>query len=84
MMGCSDMEESEMFNSEFVISKEHVRENLRDSVPRLNEHGIGLLIEMLAMDPAQRINARQALKHPYFDGLDVNEVPCEIVAVYEE
>ena len=84
-MGCSDLDESEIFNAEYAsMTKEEVKTNPRDSVPRLNENGVNLLIEMLVMDPADRINARQALKHPYFDGRDVNEVPCEIVAVYEE
>ena len=31
-------------------------------------------MSMIALDPCKRITARQALKHPYFDDLDVNRV----------
>jgi cyclin-dependent kinase 2 len=32
--------------------------------------GLDLLLQMIAADPAKRISAKQALKHPYFDGLE--------------
>ena len=38
---------------------------------KLDLYGIDLLRRMLAFDPQQRISARQALSHPYFDDLDV-------------
>lgn len=37
---------------------------------RLDEQGIDLLKKMLEYDPAQRITAMDALRHPYFDSLD--------------
>ncbi len=35
-----------------------------------DELGLDLLMQMISLDPAKRISAKQALKHPYFDGLD--------------
>jgi len=37
-----------------------------------DETGLDLLMQMIALDPAKRISAKQALKHPYFDGLDIS------------
>jgi serine/threonine protein kinase len=37
-----------------------------------DEAGLDLLMQMIALDPAKRISAKQALKHPYFDGLDIS------------
>merc|ERR1712100_949045 len=36
----------------------------------LDEHGLDLLEKMLKYNPAERISAKQALNHPYFDDLD--------------
>lgn len=35
-------------------------------VPNLDPQGVDLLSKMLRYDPAQRISARQAMDHPYF------------------
>eukprot|EP00702_Spironucleus_salmonicida_P002428 EST43719.1 Kinase, CMGC CDK [Spironucleus salmonicida] len=35
-------------------------------LPDMNEYGRDLFAKMIAMDPDQRISARDALKHPYF------------------
>lgn len=40
---------------------------LAQCVPGLDSLGIDLLEKMLALDPAQRISAKDALNHPYFD-----------------
>jgi len=37
-----------------------------------------LLMQMIALDPAKRISAKQALKHPYFDGLDTTVFNSQI------
>ena len=37
-----------------------------------DKNGLDLLMQMICLDPAKRISARQALKHPYFDGLDIS------------
>jgi serine/threonine protein kinase len=36
----------------------------------LDENGLDLLEKMLKYNPAERISAKQALNHPYFDDLD--------------
>ena len=40
-------------------------------VPGLNELGLDLLEALLVYDPASRISAKQAIQHPYFDGVVV-------------
>eukprot|EP00457_Paulinella_chromatophora_P006637 gb/GEZN01006656.1/.p1 GENE.gb/GEZN01006656.1/~~gb/GEZN01006656.1/.p1 ORF type:complete len:325 (+),score=30.12 gb/GEZN01006656.1/:56-1030(+) len=35
----------------------------------MDEHGLDLLTKMFIYDPVKRISAREALKHPYFEGL---------------
>jgi len=43
--------------------------DFKELVPDLCPEGQDLLQQMLVFDPAKRISARQALKHPYFNGL---------------
>ena len=42
---------------------------LSQLVPQLDEDGIDLLGKFLAYDPSKRISARDALAHPYFNGV---------------
>jgi cyclin-dependent kinase len=42
---------------------------LHQLVPGLEAHGVDLLSRMLVHDPAQRISATDALKHPFFSAL---------------
>ncbi len=39
---------------------------LRRQLPQLSDQGIDLLNALLTYDPAQRITARKALRHPFF------------------
>lgn len=39
-------------------------------VPNLDEDGLDLLTKMLVYEPVKRISAKKAMEHPYFDGLD--------------
>jgi len=45
---------------------------LNHFVPGLEPLGIDLLQQMLLYDPAKRISAKRALKHPYFNDLDTS------------
>lgn len=42
---------------------------LQEIVPTLDPLGLDLLNRMLVYDPAQRVTAREALTHPYFQEL---------------
>ncbi|KAG5175626.1 cyclin-dependent kinase [Tribonema minus] len=46
------------------------RLSLRHAAPGLSDAGLDLLNKCLVYDPAARVSARRALKHPYFDGFD--------------
>ncbi|XP_010529478.1 PREDICTED: cyclin-dependent kinase B1-2 [Tarenaya hassleriana] len=48
-------------------------QNLARSVPSLSPEGVDLLSQMLKYDPAERISAKSALDHPYFDSLDKSQ-----------
>ncbi|KAL1548406.1 Cell division control protein 2 C [Salvia divinorum] len=45
-------------------------QNLAHAVPYLGPDGVDLLSKMLIYDPADRISAKAAMDHPYFDSLD--------------
>ncbi|THG11147.1 hypothetical protein TEA_016390 [Camellia sinensis var. sinensis] len=48
-------------------------QNLARAVPSLGPDGVDLLSKMLKYDPAERISAKAALDHPFFDGLDKSQ-----------
>lgn len=43
--------------------------DLNEEIPKMDDDGIDLLKQMLQLDPSQRITAKKALEHPYFDEL---------------
>lgn len=47
----------------------HAPQSLAALVPTMEPSGIDLLEKMLKYEPSQRISAKDALTHPYFDGL---------------
>jgi len=47
---------------------------LSKAAPNLEDSGIDLLEKLLAYDPRNRISARRALSHPYFDDLDKSSI----------
>lgn len=63
------------------------RRNLKDVLPGADPLAIDLIEKMLAYDPAQRISAKDALDHPWFDTLspDVKKAcrPTEIDPITE-
>ncbi|KAJ7961020.1 Protein kinase PCTAIRE [Quillaja saponaria] len=48
-------------------------QNLSRAVPSLGSDGVDLLSKMLKYNPAERISAKVALDHPYFDSLDKSQ-----------
>ncbi|XWS44586.1 hypothetical protein CRYUN_Cryun15aG0059700 [Craigia yunnanensis] len=48
-------------------------QNLARAVPSLSADGVDLLSKMLKYDPAERISAKAAMDHPYFDSLDKSQ-----------
>ncbi|KQJ92528.1 cyclin-dependent kinase B1-1 [Brachypodium distachyon] len=48
-------------------------QSLARAVPTLEPEGLDLLSRMLRFDPANRISARAALEHAYFDSLDKSQ-----------
>ncbi|XP_027344703.1 cyclin-dependent kinase B1-2 isoform X2 [Abrus precatorius] len=48
-------------------------QNLARSVPLLGPEGVDLLSKMLKYNPSERISAKAALDHPYFDSLDKSQ-----------
>ncbi|KAL9337145.1 hypothetical protein Peur_071633 [Populus x canadensis] len=48
-------------------------QNLARAVPSLVPQGVDLLSKMLKYDPAERISAKAAMDHPYFDSLDKSQ-----------
>ncbi|WCJ27898.1 cyclin-dependent kinase B1 2 [Euphorbia peplus] len=48
-------------------------QNLARAVPALGPDGVDLLLNMLKFDPTERISAKAAMDHPYFDSLDKSQ-----------
>ncbi|KAJ0410944.1 hypothetical protein ATCC90586_004297 [Pythium insidiosum] len=46
------------------------KKDFREAFPMLDADGISLMEAMLRYDPASRISAKEALRHPYFDDID--------------
>ena len=53
-------------SSPYILSLPSRYNNIRSLFPWLSSEGIELLNELMLYDPAKRLTARQALRHPYF------------------
>lgn len=49
-------------------------QQLSSSVPNLDEDGLDLLSQMLKYEPSQRISAKKAMEHCYFDDIDISQL----------
>ncbi|KAL8149989.1 cyclin-dependent kinase B2-1-like [Apium graveolens] len=49
-------------------------QRLSSSVPNLEEDGLDLLSQMLKYEPSQRISAKKAMEHSYFDDIDIAQL----------
>lgn len=56
--------------------------SLMNTVKILDNVGLDLLQKMLIYTPSERINARNILKHPYFDDLDKRSLPAQVIDDY--
>ncbi|CAK5228860.1 unnamed protein product [Aphanomyces euteiches] len=65
--GITDLPE---YKSDFPVYP--APDSLAHLVPSLDENGLDLLEQMLRYDPAKRITAVDALKHPYFAGINMS------------
>ncbi|KAG7169487.1 cyclin-dependent kinase 2-like 2 [Homarus americanus] len=61
------------YKSTFPRWEVDANRSIAQLVPRLDEHGRLLLLSMLTYYPRQRVTAKHALQHPYFD--DARLVP---------
>lgn len=51
------------------------QDNLSSCMKKLEPEGLDLLRKMLTYSPADRITAKNAILHPYFDDLDTSKLP---------
>ncbi|KAK9819631.1 hypothetical protein WJX72_000530 [[Myrmecia] bisecta] len=61
-------------------------QDLHKVFPNLEPEGVDLMLAMFEFDPAKRVSAKDALKHPYFDNLDkerVDELESEVIRARE-
>nr|QKG02511.1 Cdc2 [Locusta migratoria] len=52
-----------------------VQYNLHSHVKNIDDDGLDLLKKLLVYSPADRLSAKQAIRHPYFDKMDMSKVP---------
>jgi len=67
-----EVESLPQFNEQFPKWR---AKDLSKTVPNLCSNGIDLLKRFLIYDPAHRISARRAMKHPYFNDFDPDTLP---------
>lgn len=74
---------------QFAPSRSKLREKfpkvaLHGSTPPLTDAGFDLLARLLALDPAQRISAQEALEHPWFAEPPRPKAPIEMPTFAEK
>ncbi|XP_071711602.1 cell division control protein 2 homolog A-like [Rutidosis leptorrhynchoides] len=69
MMGTPNEDTLPGVTSISFIDSTFPTKDLETAVPDLDEHGLDLLRKMLCVDPHERITAKDALKHEYFNDI---------------
>lgn len=64
-----DINELQEFKATFPQWKCNAYENLKKMSYNMDEQALDLMFKMVQLEPSKRISAKEALEHPYFEGI---------------